>query len=108
MKHTINMSDLPEGRVITISLSGELDHHSAAKLRADIDKELEKYGYGDCIIDLSGVTFMDSSGLGVILGRYRLITDHGGTLAIRHPNKTVDRILKMSGIYSIVEVTKNT
>lgn len=90
-----------------IHLDGELDHHSAGKLREDIDAELSKYGYSNCVLDMSGVSFMDSSGLGVILGRYRLITEQGGKLSLRNPNKSVDRILKMSGIYSIVEVTKN-
>ncbi|MBQ9949736.1 MAG: anti-sigma factor antagonist [Clostridia bacterium] len=106
MKHTVQMETEQGRKALVISLCGELDHHSAGKLREEIDAELEKHGFGFCILDMSGVSFMDSSGLGVILGRYRLVTEHGGTLAVRNPNKTVDRILKMSGIYSIVEVKK--
>ena len=106
MKHTVSIEPCSGKNAVVIHLCGELDHHSAEKLRRDIDMELEKHGYTFCVIDMTGVSFMDSSGLGVLLGRYRLITEHGGTMTIKNPNKTIDRILKMSGIYSIVEVTK--
>lgn len=102
MQHTVSTED----QALVISLKGELDHHSAASLRTELDRMIDESTFADCIIDMTGVSFMDSSGLGVLLGRYKLITEKGGHLTVRNPNRTIDRILKMSGIYSIVEVTK--
>ena len=93
---------------LVIYLDGELDHHNAKSLREAIDTKLSEYtDVKNYIIDMKHISFMDSSGLGVILGRYRNIKSAGGTLKIRYPNKTIDRILKLSGIYTIVEVSKN-
>ena len=55
------------------------------------------------ILDFSGVTFMDSSGLGVILGRYRVIAGRGGRVLIGGANRAIDRILRMAGIYTLAE-----
>ena len=106
MKYSVSIEPHSDGDALIIHLQGELDHHSADKLRKDIDGELNNQDIKCCVIDMTGVSFMDSSGLGVLLGRYKLISSRGGTMSIRNPNKTIDRILKMSGIYSIVEVTK--
>ncbi len=105
MKHTLIYDEAQQ--TLTIYLDGELDHHSARTLRESLDREIESRDLKNCIIDMKTVSFMDSSGLGVILGRYRLITEKGAKLSIRNPNRTIDRILKLSGIYSIVDVSKN-
>lgn len=105
MKHTLIYDEAQ--KALTIYLDGELDHHSARTLREELDREIEARDLKNCIIDMKKVSFMDSSGLGVILGRYRLITEKGAKLSIRYPNRTIDRILKLSGIYSIVDVSKN-
>ena len=90
------------GQTLTIRLEGELDHHSAESIRTLIDNEIAESGCTDLILDMEGVTFMDSSGLGVILGRYRLLNSQGGTLSICGANSTVERILRMSGLYSLI------
>ena len=90
------------GQALTIKLEGELDHHSAESIRSRIDREIEATGCERLTIDMEGVTFMDSSGLGVILGRYRLLNARGGTLFISGANSSVERILRMSGLYSLI------
>ena len=90
------------GQTLTVGLQGELDHHSAEEIRQCLDREIESSGCMCLTLDLSGVTFMDSSGLGVILGRYRLLNARGGTLFISGAQSSVERILRMSGLYSLI------
>ena len=61
-----------KGKILIAELLGEVDHHVAAKARADIDETMEGYGSKDLIFDFSKVTFMDSSGIGLIMGRCRI------------------------------------
>ncbi len=84
-------------------LTGELDHHCAAETRAALDALITNSGVVELELDLTGVAFMDSSGLGVILGRYRTLSRRGGRLALRGANRHVDRILRMAGVYALCE-----
>lgn len=90
-----------------VRLIGELDHHSAAQTREDMDALLRDEDINELILDLSGLTFMDSSGIGVILGRYKLMSARGGRLTIQKPGLNVDKLLRMSGIYGIVRKAGN-
>ena len=84
-------------------LTGELDHHCAAETRRALDALLTNPGIRELELDLRGVSFMDSSGLGVILGRYRTLSRRGGKLALSGANKYVERILRMAGVYTLCE-----
>lgn len=90
------------GPVLTVWLTGELDHHNAAAIRQELDRLLAP-GIRELVLDLSGVSFMDSSGIGVVLGRYRTMEERGGKLAIAGANGYVERILRMAGVLSLVE-----
>ena len=85
-------------------LSGEIDHHTAKMRRAELDKFLITMQPDILAIDLSGITFMDSSGIGLIIGRYKLIKECGGRLEIRSPQPYIRRMLKISGIERIVKI----
>ena len=91
------------GPRLTVQLIGELDHHSAERTRVVMDTMLHDVSVRELMIDLSGVTFMDSAGLGVILGRYRIIQLRGGRIMIKGASSQVDRIFEMSGLYALVE-----
>ena len=84
-------------------LCGELDHHSAEQARNMLDTMLHDITIRDLTLDLSGVTFMDSAGLGVILGRYRILSLRGGKLTVCGMSSAIDRIVRMSGLYAIVD-----
>lgn len=84
-------------------LCGELDHHSAEQARNMLDTMLHDITIRDLTLDLSGVTFMDSAGLGVILGRYRILSLRGGKLTVCGMSSAIDRIFRMSGLYAIVD-----
>ena len=91
-----------DGEMLTVLLMGELDHHSAAPLRVELDGLLADPSIRRLVLDLSGVTFMDSSGLGVVLGRYKLIKERGGSMGVTGANNPVGRILKMAGVYTLL------
>ena len=84
-------------------LCGELDHHSAEQARNMLDTMLHDITIRDLTLDLSGVTFMDSAGLGVILGRYLILSLRGGKLTVCGMSSAIDRIFRMSGLYAIVD-----
>ena len=95
------------GSIIVASLAGELDHHAAQAVRTALDQELTGRRRVRLILDLSEVTFMDSSGLGVILGRYKKVQDSGGEMVIAGVSKAIDRLLEMSGLHKIVRMYPN-
>ena len=93
-----------EARHICIRLSGELDHHSAKGLLRRLDQEIEKALPTQLTLDLSGVTFMDSSGIGMIMGRYKNIRFAGGTVLAVRVNERIRRILTLSGVYKYIDI----
>ena len=92
-----------KGAQLTIKLSGELDHHNAASLRQGIDAKLKDASIRELVFDMRSVTFMDSSGIGILLGRYRLMKERGGTITIRSANKYVERMVKMAGLSPLLQ-----
>ncbi len=91
------------GDVLVISLKEDLDHHNAASLRESADQLLRQEGVRHVVFDFSGVEFMDSSGIGVIMGRYKQVIFTGGKAAVCGVGQTVDRIFRFSGIYKIID-----
>ncbi len=83
---------------ITAALQGELDHHAAAGLRQQIDEALQRTPCKRLILDFSRLTFMDSSGIGLIMGRYRLMAARGGTLTVTGASPRIERLLRMAGM----------
>ncbi len=83
-------------------LTGELDHHSAANLRQAIDRRLRDQKIENLVLNLEQVSFMDSSGIGVILGRYRQIADRGGKMALCLIPAGIRKVLEISGVPKII------
>ncbi len=92
-----------EGKRIIARLRGELDHHSAKNVRETLDELLDNEQTEELILEMSGVTFMDSTGIGVILGRYKRINEQGGIMKIANAHGHAESILRMSGVFSIME-----
>ena len=91
------------GNTMVIHLREDLDHHNAVCIREMADGYVEKYPIDRIIFDFSGVEFMDSSGIGVIMGRYKQMSYVGGNVYVYGIGKNVDRIFKMSGLYKLVK-----
>jgi len=88
--------------VLIVRLSGELDHHTAEELREQVTDVLENRGIRHIVLNLRQLTFMDSSGLGVILGRYKQIKNVGGQMVVCAVSPTVKRLFDMSGLFKII------
>lgn len=93
-----------KGDELIISLSGEIDHHSAVRVRNEIDGHIMEMRPARAVIELSMIDFMDSSGLGLIMGRYAKMQSIGGELILRDPNERLVRIFKLAGLERIVEI----
>lgn len=91
------------GKTLVVELFGEIDHNQAAKGRQRIDDALDNYNVKNLIFDFKKVTFMDSSGIGMILGRYRKMGEKPGHIAIVSCSKTVRNILNLAGVFSIID-----
>ncbi len=96
-----------DGSVLIATLTGELDHHGAVAVRTLIDAEIRKRNPKKAVLDLSGLDFMDSSGLGLIMGRHTLMASLGGTLTLRRPNERIVRIFRLAGLERIVTIEED-
>lgn len=88
-------------------LSGEIDHHSATQMREEIDATLEKTRPHRLILDFSQVQFMDSSGIGLIMGRCKLMQAFGGTVTVANMPPKIEKVVSLSGLDKIVIVERN-
>ena len=91
---------------LLFKITEEIDHHAVEKLRRKADFEIEKHIPRKVIFDFSNVTFMDSAGIGLLLGRYKNITSLGGSLEVINATETVNKILIMSGVNKIININK--
>lgn len=89
------------------SLHGEIDHHSAQSVREDIDKTILQERPDEFKLELSDISFMDSSGLGLVMGRYRTVTGIGGTMSVVNPSANVLKILNMAGMDKLIKIEAN-
>jgi stage II sporulation protein AA (anti-sigma F factor antagonist) len=96
--HTMNED------VLEIKLLGEIDHHSAVGVRKDIDELIFQNRPSRTVLDLSQISFMDSSGLGLIMGRYSLMKELSGSLILRAPTEAVMKILKLAGMERMIKI----
>ncbi len=82
----------------TVWLSGELDHHAARQLRQQVDLAVERNRPQRLRLDFSDVSFMDSSGIGLIMGRYRLMQLEGGSLSVTGASERLRKVMRMAGL----------
>ena len=100
------LSHVRKKDVLLVRLAGELDQCSASGIRRDLDQMLLDPRVRHLVIDLKDMPFMDSSGLGVILGRYRMMRERGGTVSLMHLSPQVKRVYDLSGMARIIPVVE--
>ena len=93
-----------EEKILEVELTEEIDHHSSQKIRTRLDYEIQRFSPKKVIIDLEKVKFMDSAGIGLIIGRYKTALSYGGTLEVRNVSEKLRKILEMSGIHKIINI----
>lgn len=90
-----------------VRLTGELDHHTSKSLRDRLNSLMMEYDIKNLVFNLKNLTFMDSSGIGVILGRYHYVKQNNGTLIVCEINSQIEKIFQLSGLYKILVITKD-
>lgn len=98
-----NFSLERNGANLILHISEELDHHIAGQINKTIDVLIEKGNVRNIMFDFTGMTFMDSSGIGMVMGRYRKMHYFGGSVYVTGVGPGIDRIFSMSGLYKIIQ-----
>lgn len=89
---------------LSAMLTGEIDHHSAGALRSEIDAAIYAHTPKTLILDFSGVRFMDSSGIGLIMGRYKILQPLGGEIILQNPAPHISRVLRLAGMERLASI----
>ena len=97
IEHSIN-----DKKELTVMIKGDIDHHTSADIRKQTDSLIFKYEPLKLILDFSQVTFCDSSGIAIVLGRYKLMKQYRGSLSLKEVNTQISRIFDLSGVWNII------
>ncbi len=95
-----------DGVTLKIKLRGEIDHHAAAVVRVNIDELIRTRKPKSLALDMSAVDFMDSSGLGLIMGRFSLMRESGGDMFILDPSPATEKIMSLAGMERMVKIKR--
>jgi stage II sporulation protein AA (anti-sigma F factor antagonist) len=106
LEYEKSLKCITSGRSLTIYLEGDIDHHNARTVRSKIDTKLYIQRPDELVLDLSRVNFMDSSGLGLILGRYNRLKSLGAELYLESPTVPIEKILHLAGVERIIPILK--
>lgn len=92
---------------MTAYLSGEIDHHSAKPIREEIDEAALRSHPPEIYLDFRDVTFMDSSGIGLVMGRYSLMNELGGKLHVVNMSAHIGKVMRLAGLdrLAVIEST---
>jgi len=93
--------------ILIASITGELDHYGAATTREEIDKTIDIFCSKHLVLDFKNVSFMDSSGIGVVMGRYNKVKARDGKIYITGCSAYVKKILEMAGIFTIADLSES-
>ncbi len=96
----------PVGQCLTVVIAGELDHFAAPQIRQMLDRLLEDPTVTHLTLDLENLSFMDSSGIGVLLGRLRALQARGGGLSVKNMQPPVEKLFRLSGLHRVIGVEK--
>ena len=104
----MNFTSLVQEKRLTILLNGEIDHHSAKQIMAAITSKIDLYLPRGCTLDFSAVSFMDSSGIAIVIHTFRAMNELDGTLELRNVPPQPMKVLRASGIGRIVSVEERS
>lgn len=89
---------------LIVEIDGDIDHHSAEIIRDKLEREFARAGAKNIIFDFTKVSFMDSSGIGMVLGRYRALEKLGGAVAVAGVSAEASRVFELSGLHKLIKV----
>ena len=105
IRFKMEVTYIPKHRLILVRVTGEIDHHSAESIRRVTEKEIRRTSAINIAFDFGSVTFMDSSGIGMIIGRYKTASSLGGSAIVFDANEQVMRLMDMSGLSRLVIIS---
>ena len=94
-----------QGTTMLVYLEGELDHHNAGGVRDKIDEFAAAFQPEHAVLDFGGVSFMDSSGIGLVMGRYKLMQELNGKVLVRNPPSHIKKVMRLSGIDRLAAIS---
>ena len=89
---------------LTAKIAGDIDHHTAMTIREQIDMSIESYSPEMLYMDFRDVTFMDSSGIGLVMGRYKLMREIGGQVEVINTSKHIKRVMSLAGLDKLAKI----
>ena len=95
---------IKEDKLLKFNITEEIDHHTTEKMRRRMDYEIQRHMPRKVVFDFNCVVFMDSAGIGMIIGRYKLTSMLGGTMEICNIKPNIKKVLEMSGIHKIINL----
>ncbi len=103
----MNSVFLERDKTLLIEITEEIDHHVADKLRRKIDNDITRYMPRKVIFDFNKVSFMDSAGIGMVIGRYKMMNMIGGVTQMKNVKTSIRKIFEMSGVSKIIPIIDN-
>jgi len=103
----MNFTHTKENATLTFTLTGELDHHGAAATRQAMDKLIRDEQPKKVVLDLQNVHFCDSSGLGLLMGRYKTALSVSAVLTVKDPSAAVMRIMRLAGLDKLIKTERS-
>lgn len=94
-------------KILKIYITEEIDHHTSSVIRTRLDYEISRFRPKKVVIDMERVKFMDSAGIGLLIGRYKVAKSYGGCLEIENTNEKLMSIFEMAGLPKIIEFKEN-
>ncbi len=94
----------PDNRRLTAWIVGDIDHHTAKQIRTEIDRAVKEHNPTVLVISFKEVSFMDSSGIGLVMGRYKLMSDMGGEVFTADPPPYIRRVMQLAGLHRLCKI----
>ena len=100
----LNIHYSKEDKLLVMEITEEIDHHTTEKIRRRADYEIQRYMPKKALFDFNSVSFMDSSGIGMVVGRYKLLAMLGGTLELANVRPNLEKVFDMAGVLKIIPI----
>lgn len=101
----MNSKYIAKDKLLVLEINEEIDHHTTENIRRKADYEIERYMPQKTVFDFNGVTFMDSAGIGMLLGRYKIAKMLGGSVEMINVKPSIKKIFDMCGIPKIIKIS---
>ena len=105
-RNLMKVQYIKEDKLLILKITEEIDHHSCEKIKKRADYEIQIHIPKKVIFDFGNVNFMDSSGIGMVIGRYKLISMFGGKTTMINVKPAIKKVLEMSGVLKLIPIEK--